>query len=154
MVRVVFADAMNPKHWANAWIRKYHIPAVTHLVIPPVYEGGRPLSFTVLTLPEWTEHHVVVLKGLQGNPLVRRWMSVDALFTYFRKLTTSQGKVRTFRAGFFGLKGIQMGMDLKRLLDDLHARGLMRTKEQPPLSEREKRENYVLKRALSRRFRG
>lgn len=153
MVRVVFADAMNPDEWINVWVRKNHIPSVTHLVILPVREGEN-LAFTVFTLPQWAGSRVVVVRGFQGNPLVRRWMTVGALAAYFQRLTTSQGEIRLFEGGFLGLKGIRMGMDLKNLLEELHARGLMWTEKEPPLSEEERRQNYAIRLALSRQLRG
>ncbi len=154
MVRVVFADAMNSERWANRWVRKHHIPSVTHLVVPLDGDGAESLAFTILRLPERESHRLVVANGFQGNPRVRRWMSVDALVIYFRKLTTGRGEVRLFDAGFLGLKGIRMGIDLKNLLADLHARGLMRTEKEPPLSEEKERENSVLRMALSQELRG
>ncbi|MFQ5914526.1 MAG: hypothetical protein ACE5JS_15230 [Nitrospinota bacterium] len=152
MVRVVFADAMNSERWVNNWIRRNHIPSVTHLVVHRRRKPTENFAFTVLTLPEWANHQVVVVHGFQGNPRVRRWMSVDALKTYFRKFTTSKGEIRRFEAGFLGLKGLQMGMDLKNLLDDLHARGLMRTEKEPPLSEEQERQNSYLQLALSQKL--
>jgi hypothetical protein len=150
MVRIVFADAMNAEQWSTNWIRKKHIPSLTHLVILPKKQSAGPQDFTVLTLPEQANHRVVVVNGFQGYPIVRRWMSVQALLTYFRELTTSQGTVRQFEAGFMGLKGLRMGMGLKKMLDELHDQGLMRTKEEAPLSEEQSRENLNLRLTLSR----
>jgi len=149
MVRIVFADAMNAEQWSTNWIRKKHIPSLTHLEILPKKQNARPQDFTVLTLPEQAHHRVVVVNGFQGYPIVRRWMTFDALLAYFRELTTSQGTVRQFEAGFMGLKGLRMGMELKRMLDDLHDQGLMRTKDGPPLSDEQRRENLNLRLALS-----
>lgn len=149
MVRIVFADAMNAEQWSTNWIRKKHIPSLTHLEILSNNRNAGPQDFTVLTLPPDANYRVVVINGFQGYPIVRRWMSVDALLTYFRELTTSQGTVRQFEAGFMGLKGLRMGMGLKKMLDELHDQGLMRTKEGPPLSEEQRRENMNLRLALS-----
>jgi hypothetical protein len=43
-----------------------------------------------------------------------------------------------------------MGFHLKKVMDDLHARGLMRTQKDLPLSEEQKRENSTLRGALGR----
>ena len=148
MVRVVFADAMNLDRWVNQWIRKNHIPSVTHLIISPEREGVDSEAFTVLRLPERAKHRIVVVKGFRVNPRVRRWMSIRGLLVYFRDLTTSRGEVRAFESGFLGLKGVWMGLHLKKLMDDLHERGLMRTQKDLPLSEEQKRENSTLRSAL------
>lgn len=150
MVRVVFADAMNLERRVNQWIRKNHIPSVTHLIVSPERGGVDSEAFTVLRLPERAKHRIVVVKGLQGNPRVHRWMSIRGLLVYFRDLTTSRGEVRAFESGFLGLKGIRMGFHLKKVMDDLHARGLMRTQKDLPLSEEQKRENSTLRGALGR----
>ena len=150
MVRIVFADAMNAERWSTNWIRKTHIPSLTHLVILPQQKAGAQ-DFTVLTLPEHAKHRVVVVNGFQGYPIVRRWMSVDALSTYFRELTTSRGEIRLFEAGFLGFKGLRMGIGLKKILDDLHDQGLRRTEEEPPLSKEQERENLNLRLALSQK---
>jgi hypothetical protein len=150
MVRVVFADAMNLDRWVNQWIRKNHIPSVTHLIISPEREGVDSEAFTVLRLPERAKHRIVVVKGFRVNPRVRRWMSIRGLLVYFRDLTTSRGEVRAFESGFLGLKGVWMGLHLKKLMDDLHERGLMRTQKDLPLSEEQKRENSTLRSALDR----
>lgn len=149
MVQVVFADAMNLDLWATNWIRANRIPPVTHLTVLPERGVETPSRFTVLTLPERANHQVVVLKGLWGFPHVRRWMSVPALSVYFRRLTTEEGGVRRFDLGFLGMKALRIGLDLKGLLDDLHAQGLMRTEEGPPLSEEAQRGNSFLRKALS-----
>jgi hypothetical protein len=140
---------MNVDLWATNWIRANRIPPLTHLTVLPEREAETPSTFTVLTLPERADHRVVVLKGLQGYPHVRRWMSVPALSVYFRRLTTEEGGIRRFDMGFLGMKALRIGLDLKGLLDDLHGRGLMRTEEGPPLSEDAGRENSSLRKALS-----
>jgi hypothetical protein len=149
MVKVVFADAMNSDRWANQWIRKYHIPSVTHLSVRPSREGENSPIFTVLRLPEQESFRIVVIKGFQGNPNVRRWMTSEGLLIYFRKLTTNSGGVREFKSGFLGMRVVRLGLDLKNVLDDLHSRGLMGTRKEPPLSESEKRENSDLRLAVS-----
>ncbi len=137
MVRVVFADVMNSDSWLNNWVRKSHIPSLTHLAIQPRAMKSDPVSFTVLRLPEQEGYHIVIYRGYQGSPQIRRWMAVEALVAYFRKFTTGQGEIRTFEAGFLGLKGLRMGMELKWLQDELHEKGLMRTRDGLAISKKE-----------------
>ena len=124
MVHIVSADAMNTERWVNRWVCKNHIPAVTHLAVSTGAESGGREAFTVFRLSRKESHRIRVIRGLQGHPEVPRWMSVEGLHRYFRELTTEKGAVRVVEAGSPGMKGLQLGLRMKKVMDDLRDQGL------------------------------
>lgn len=149
MVHIVFADAMNTERWVNRWVRKNHIPAVTHLAVSTGAENGGREAFTVFQLSKKESYRIRVIRGLQGHPEVQRWMSVEGLHRFFRELTTEKGAVQVVEAGSFGMKGLQLGLRLKKVMDDLHDQGLMRSRA-VFLTKFEERRNRILQHTLAR----